>query len=659
VHAAGRPVPEPLRRRQLRPGLLGLRFRIYLLVSVGVLVPAALIIAVSWSRLRDLDEEMVSARRAAAVAVAEHIDEELTADLGTLQRLASLPQLLRDGERVDRARELLRGAHLHSQLRGLFLLDEQGRALAEEPQGGRSVAPPPGLPELQQTLQDGKPRVTGMVGSGEEARTYALVPAMDWRGRPVGVVGGIVDFSLPARTRDLRNLLLGGSGYADLVDASGRVLASTDRTRLQQTVVCRERFGRLIAERRSDGGISRDCDRDGSQSLMAFAPLAAARWGVSVMQPQAVLATAGSLPASFAFLGLALLLLAGAFAWGAARSVTRPIAVLTGAAERIASGGLDEPIPELGEDELGRLGRSLERMRSSLQDLLSQVGSANELLERRVEERTAELAQANDQLRERDAQRQRLLRTVITAQEDERRRIARELHDETTQSLAVLVMGLETATVALRSGGPQPRLDEVKALAVRTLEEVHRLIFDLRPAVLDDLGLFSALRLYAERVLASRGIAVRCEIQELDGRLPPEFEIALFRIGQEVMNNIARHARAESVLIQLGPQGSARLELATPADAGHAGAASAPRELRIEIEDDGQGFDPGSAPGDRPHYGLLGIRERAELLGGVAIIDSAPGRGTRVEVRIPLPPLTPPEGEPSPVPAARPSKEVQ
>ena len=606
----------------LRLGRQGLRFRVYVLVTVGVLVPATLVTALSWWRLRDIDEEMLAARRAAAGSVAEHVDAELTADLEALQRVASAPQLSRDVGHPERARELLRGVYLHAQFRGLFVFDGQGRVVAEEPQAARSAAPPPSLPELQQTLQDGKPRVTSLVGAPDEARSYALVSVMGWQGRPVGVVGGVVDFSLPSRARVLRHLLRGRAGYADLVDASGVVLASTDRTRLHQPVGCAARLRQLVAERRSEGGFCRDCHRGGPPSVMAFAPLSVARWGVAVVQPQAFLATAGALPASFALLGLALVVVTGVFAWGAARSVTRPIAVLTGSAERIAAGGLDEPIPDLGHDELGRLGRSLEEMRTSLRDLLTQVEHANELLERRVDERTGELARANEQLRERDGQRQRLLRTVITAQEDERKRIARELHDETTQSLAVLVMGLETAAAALKAGGPHPRLDEVKALAVRTLEEVHRLIFDLRPAVLDDLGLFSALRWYAERTLSSRGIGVRCEIQELERRLPPEFEIALFRIGQEVMNNIARHARAESVLIQLGP---------------HAAGPGAPPELRIEIEDDGQGFDPGARREDRPHYGLLGIRERAELLGGVAIIDSAPGHGTRVEVRVPLP----------------------
>jgi signal transduction histidine kinase len=206
---------------------------------------------------------------------------------------------------------------------------------------------------------------------------------------------------------------------------------------------------------------------------------------------------------------------------------------------------------------------------------------------------------------------------VITAQEDERKRIARELHDETTQSLAVLVMGVESALQALPAGGPVSRLEEVKSLAVHILDEVHRLILDLRPSVLDDLGLFSAVRWYAERNLSPRGIAVRCELGSAPSRrLAPEVEIAVFRICQEALSNVLRHAQAESVLIQL------------EADE---------RELRVDIEDDGRGFDPaGPEPGRRPHYGIMGIRERAELLGGTAHIESAPGRGTRVDVRVPL-----------------------
>jgi signal transduction histidine kinase len=297
--------------------------------------------------------------------------------------------------------------------------------------------------------------------------------------------------------------------------------------------------------------------------------------------------------------------------------VTRPVAVLTEHAERIASGELAWPIPRLGKDEVGRLGGSLEKMRESLRQLIEHVAEVNAGLEQRVEERTKELNEANAELKAREEARGQLLRKVITAQEDERKRIARELHDETSQALAVLAMGLEAAQDAIRSG-KTPRLDEVKAVAVSTLEDVHRIILDLRPSVLDDLGLLSAIRWYADRALATRAISVRCEFGELR-RLPPEMETALFRICQEAMSNIARHAQATAALVQVGVDGG---------------------EIVIEIEDDGRGFDPDAAArreGRRP-WGLMGIRERAEILGGTARIESAPGQGTHVEVRIPLPP---------------------
>ena len=157
-------------------------------------------------------------------------------------------------------------------------------------------------------------------------------------------------------------------------------------------------------------------------------------------------------------------------------------------------------------------------MREALRGTLAELEQVNQA---RAARRRPDAGAGTERLRERDADRGQLLRKVITAQEDERKRIARELHDETTQSLAVLAMGLEAAQDAIR-GGLTPRLDEVKAVAVRTLEDVHRLILDLRPSVLDDLGLFSAIRWYAQRSLETRDISVRCEFGELAWRLPPE-----------------------------------------------------------------------------------------------------------------------------------------
>jgi signal transduction histidine kinase len=289
----------------------------------------------------------------------------------------------------------------------------------------------------------------------------------------------------------------------------------------------------------------------------------------------------------------ALAALAVLLATGIAISVNRPLLSLTRAAERIAAGDLSGRI-EGGSDEIGRLGAALEHMRRRLQHAMETSARINEELERRVDERTQQL--------------QRLLGKVISAQEDERRRVARELHDETSQLLTALGMALHA--------GPAATSDP-RALLARLQEGVHRLIVNLRPAVLDDLGLAAAINMLAETQLRHGGITVRCETRELEySRLAPAIEIAVFRIVQEAILNIVRHSGATSVLIQAG------------ATAGH---------VWVEIEDDGNGFDLGAIHPDGRSLrgiGLLGMRERAELVGGKLTIDSAPGEGTRVKVEV-------------------------
>jgi signal transduction histidine kinase len=355
-----------------------------------------------------------------------------------------------------------------------------------------------------------------------------------------------------------------------------------------------------------------------ARMVLALAPMGLARWGVLIRQDESVaLARSESTRRTLLWLGPALLGLGLLFAWGAARSVRDPIALLTDSAERIAYGNLSQPIPELGQDEVGRLARSFEQMRMALKASMSHVERANLDLERRVEERTRELEDLYRQLKERDAWREELLRKVISAQEDERKRLARELHDETSQTLSALAMKIETALAAWPSEASRDRLTEARGLTVRTLEELHRLIFDLRPSVLDDLGLLSAIRWYAERHLEPRGISVRCEFSGFGGRLMPELETALFRVAQEAITNIAKHSGAETVLIQCLERDG---------------------RITIEVEDDGKGFSPASLPPPAARergLGLMGMRERVELFGGTLELDSAPGSGTRIAVSVP------------------------
>lgn len=213
-----------------------------------------------------------------------------------------------------------------------------------------------------------------------------------------------------------------------------------------------------------------------------------------------------------------------------------------------------------------------------------------------------------------------LLSHVIEAQERERRRIARDLHDEVGQSLTSLLLGLRTVAVARTRREVRQRVGELRDATAAALREVRRLARGLRPSVLDDLGLGAALERLAEDQAAAVGVAVTVDAKRLNGeRLPEAIEITLYRIAQEALTNVARHAGAKSARIVVARQ---------------------PKRVSLAVEDDGQGFDSTSVLREHGSLGTLGIsgmRERAVLLGGGLSIESSEGRGTRVKIWLPLP----------------------
>ncbi len=219
------------------------------------------------------------------------------------------------------------------------------------------------------------------------------------------------------------------------------------------------------------------------------------------------------------------------------------------------------------------------------------------------------------ELAQREALRGQLLERVLAAQEEERRRIARELHDEASQALTSLMVGLRLLErEAHRPAEVVARIAELKRMADGVLENLHRLAMDLRPASLDHLGLVAALRQYAEECSQRYGLTVQFEAIGMDDeRLPPAMETAIYRIVQEALTNVARHARATRADVLLERR--------------------ADRVITV-VEDDGVGFDLSSAM-QNGRLGLFGMRERAEMLGGTLLVESALGAGTTVLVEIP------------------------
>lgn len=295
------------------------------------------------------------------------------------------------------------------------------------------------------------------------------------------------------------------------------------------------------------------------------------------------------------FVVLFFLMLIGIWSiWRFSQRMAQPIQRLGDVARAVQAGDLTQRVTVDRADEIGRLASAFNAM-------------------------TAELARSRVELERKEEMRTRLLNQVITAQEDERKRIARELHDETSQSLTSLMVGLKV--LEEREERPEIRaaLADLRTQSSKVLDAAHSLALQLRPSVLDDLGLVPALERLIAEWRRTNAIPMAFETNLGAGsRLPAPVESALYRIAQEALTNVARHAAATSagVILELR-RGS----------------------VSLIVEDNGCGFEAavlGRGARDERSLGLFGMRERATLLGGTLTIESAPGRGTTVFVEVPV-----------------------
>jgi len=220
-------------------------------------------------------------------------------------------------------------------------------------------------------------------------------------------------------------------------------------------------------------------------------------------------------------------------------------------------------------------------------------------------------------LKEKEAARQALLTALVNAQENERARLARELHDDAGQSLTSLLIRLKTLEKRAPSQELRQSIADLCKTTSETIEQVRGISHRLRPAALEEFGLEVALRTLAEEMLADVGITAECQLHLGGQRLPFEIETNLYRITQEGLTNVIRHSNASKVILAL---------------------IVLPHAIGLRIEDDGDGFSTGDIVGkdDRRRLGLMSIQERAEMMGGSLVVQSAPGSGASVEVRVPF-----------------------
>ena len=408
----------------------------------------------------------------------------------------------------------------------------------------------------------------------------------------------------------ISQIKIGKTGYVYAVDAKGilvahpnisLVLQKTDLSAFKQVRSALETPPSLAKLRDAEVMIARDMDSQ--RVLTTFQTIEPLGWYLIVEQPLGE--AFAQVYSSIWRTGILLLVgvgLAVAASLYLARRMVTPIRALQANAARIGAGELDQSIVVDTGDELEDLAEEFNRMAFRLRE-----SYAN--LEQKIEERTRNLVDT-----------QQLLTRVVEAQEEERQRIASDLHDSVAQWLVSASYQAQVCLVLLDQDEKEELHDDLTVIneTLRaSIKELRQVLAGLRPPALEELGLAHAIRQDMER-LTGDGVSCSFEVDGSAVRLPASVEITAFRIAQETLTNVSKHAKASEV----------SLKLAFKSD-----------ELTLKVRDNGCGFDLSrtlEGAGTGGHLGLLGIKQRVDALGGVLEITSNPGSGTRFEIRMPI-----------------------
>jgi signal transduction histidine kinase len=381
--------------------------------------------------------------------------------------------------------------------------------------------------------------------------------------------------------------LTSSSAVAFLVDAEGQVIYHPDPALVGQNLKAHEGVASVI---RGQAGATYHREPDGQELAVGYAPVAGPGWGLVVQEPwEALIAPTARLSLLVPLTLIIAVLVAGLAVTFGLRYVIHPLQTLDRQATRLAWGDFTAvSTPVGGVQEIEDLRRTLAGMADQIQRYQSGL---------------------------RD-----YVGAVTMAQEEERRRLARELHDETIQSLIALGHRVEMVQKALDKDPERARqrLAELSQLANETQQEVRRFSRALRPLYLEDLGLIPALEMLAQEVEQQSDLTVSVRVEGPVRRLAPDLELTAYRMAQEGLSNVVRHAQAQNVWLTIN---------------------FATDELTIRLQDNGQGFEPPVNPAELAqagHFGLMGLHERALLFGGQLKVHSSRSEGTTLEILLPL-----------------------
>lgn len=597
IHLAN--LPKKLENLLKRPFKGSLRTQLMLAIVVPVVILLIIVTVVGVFGFTRVTQMLVEERDAELVKLAAQQIGDYWAESVLLLTQISSSEAVREGE-VDTVQELLE-AHMALQQRfdQISVTDAGGRVVATA--GGKRGAQVGKLEFFQRARQFRRPvRSDQYKDSAGNRLITVAVPIYDIYGRFAGCVLGTWSLEGTQLGFAIVNILAGQEGFAYLVDEHGYILYHPRKDLIGAN---KRNHPAVKALLQGESG-ARTIESGGQTLVVGYAPIQMGRlasslfadpswedWGlltseswsdlVAPLQPYIRLMVV--------LLVLLVTLPTGILAWNSER-IAAPLSTLVEQTGHVAAGDFDTQVSiDQGPLEL----RELEAAFNSM------------VL----------------QLREFQRQNQSYVVSILNSQEEERKRIARELHDETAQALIVLGRQIEMVQEMAQSKEVLEELERLRNTVDQTLEGVRRFTRDLRPPLLEELGLPRTLEILGDRMEREQPFTVDVSIIGEPYPLLAEVELGLYRLAQEGLNNVRRHAQATHVDVTL---------------------TYAQEAVILEVCDDGVGFE---VPTDQKELaksgglGLMGIHERARLFGGQASIDSTPGEGTTVRVEIPLSPL--------------------
>lgn len=601
-----------------------MRRRITLSVIFGIFPILIGLGVVSYLSVNDSIQRSLANRLTMADIIGKYFDYILETNLARLYDISISGRIDFEDNDWEPEKKALKAAYEYSIFTDrIFLMDLYGNVVITYPHQEGGKVNLLSIPYVSRTIAEKKPIISDVYTIDPTRRKviFAFVPLKNKVGKLIGVAGGEINPTNYTFTQIIKSFPSGTSTDIELVDSHGTIIASDDPKRILTSSDHNKFLGNLIAAKKSTVGTCHRChsekasDGGKTNDMLAFVPLSTAPWGVSVREPQEIVfAPSTKLKKGFFILSLISVVTALLLGIGLSRGIVRPIQSLINATRKIGKGNLSEPIKVSSRDEIGTLALSFDDMRIKLYESIESIHRHNIELENRVLERTRQIRQSREKV-------ETLLKKLISSQEDERKRIARELHDDILQDVSASLIKLDICKMHPEKISVE-KIEEMRMIALKTIDGIHNVIQNLRPTILDDLGLEAGIKWLLDKHLGEKGINHYLTIDaEPNRRFAPGVEIALFRILQEAIINISRHSEAGNVFVIMKTEKDS---------------------VVVDIDDDGEGFDVPSVlrhttDGGRG-LGILGMKERASLLDGKVTVCSSPGSGTKVSLKIPLKP---------------------